>query len=36
MAKNMELDNLVAITNLKKKESGKMDRELSGIHESLF
>jgi hypothetical protein len=36
MAKNMELDNLVAITNLKKREFVKMERELSEIHEPLF
>jgi hypothetical protein len=36
MANNMELDFIVAITNLKKRESGKMERELSGIHEPFF
>jgi hypothetical protein len=36
MANNMEMDFIVVITNLKKRESGKMERELSGIHESIF
>jgi len=36
MASNMELDFIVVITNPKKRGSGKMEKELSGIHDSLF